>query len=243
MLSVIDTLEYHVSVRDYTDKKIPDEMLEQILEAARRSPTSSNMQTYSIVVVKNQETKKELAKFAGNQKHVETCDTFIALCADISGVDEACQIHDTKLAKSLETTMVATIDAALVGMSLCLAAESHGLGTVMIGGMRNNPRGVAELLGFPRGVYVAFGLCLGYPDSKSALKPRMKSEMIIHREQYFERRSDNFIEYDKELASFYRANGKESPDAAWTGVVAKQLENIKRPDLKNALESMGFSFD
>ena len=162
---------------------------------------------------------------------METCDTFIALCADITGVDEACKIHDKTLAKSLETTLVATIDAALVGMSLCLAAESHGLGTVMLGAMRNNPKGVADLLGFPKGVYVAFGLCLGWPASKTALKPRMKSELIIHREKYVERNSDNFIEYDKELASFYRANGRESPDAAWTGVVAKQLENIKRPDL------------
>jgi nitroreductase len=243
MLSVIDTLEYHVSIRDYTDKKIPDELLEKILEAARRSPTSSNMQTYSIVVVKNQETKKELAKFAGGQKHVETCDTFIALCADISGVDKACQIHDKILAKSLETTLVATIDATLVGMSLCLAAESNGLGSVMIGGMRNNPKGVADLLALPKGVYVAFGLCLGWPASKTALKPRMKSELIIHREKYVERTSDDLIGYDKVLASFYRANGRESPDAAWTGVVAKQLENTKRPDLKNTLESMGFSLN
>lgn len=243
MQSVVDTLEKHVSIRDYTDEKIPDELLEKILEAARRSPTSSNMQTYSIVVVKNHETKKELAKFAGGQKHVETCDTFIALCADISGVDKACQIHDKTLAKSLETTLVATIDAALVGMSLCLAAESHGLGTVMIGGMRNNPQGVADLLGFPQGVYVAFGLCLSYPASKTALKPRMKSELIIHREKYVERTSDDLIGYDKELAEFYRANGKESPDAAWTGVVARQLENTKRPDLKNTLETMGFSLD
>ncbi len=72
-LSVIDTLNKHVTVRFFTGEPVSDEMLHSILNAARRSPTSSNMQSYSIVVVRDAGKKKKLAELAGNQKHIETC--------------------------------------------------------------------------------------------------------------------------------------------------------------------------
>jgi nitroreductase len=65
--AVTQTLNQHVSVRSFGDKPVSDEMLHAILNAARRSPTSSNMQTYSILVVRNSETRRRLAVLAGNQ--------------------------------------------------------------------------------------------------------------------------------------------------------------------------------
>ncbi|MHA2252852.1 MAG: nitroreductase family protein, partial [Candidatus Kariarchaeaceae archaeon] len=133
--SVLETLNKHVSIREYLDKPIPDELLHKMFLAARRSPTSSNLQAYSFVVVRETETKKELARLAGNQKHVETCGAFVAICADIARLEKACEIHSKSLGKGLENTIVAVVDAALAGMSLATVAESFGLGTVMIGGM------------------------------------------------------------------------------------------------------------
>ena len=178
--------QQHVTIRAFTDQPVSDALVQVLLNAARRAPTSSNYQTYNIMVVRNPETKKQLAVLAGNQKHIETCPVFFAFCADIRRLEIACQMHGEQLVKRLETTLVSSIDAALVGMSMQTAAESFGLGAVMIGGMRNHPRQVAELLGFPSGVYVVFGMCIGWPDETQipSQKPRLPADLVIHYEQF-----------------------------------------------------------
>ncbi len=240
---VIETLNNHVSIRRYTDEPIPDEMLRTILNAARRSPTSSNMQAYSFVVVRNPETKKQLAVLAGNQRHIETCDVFVAICADTHRLAKAAELHGKTLARNLENLLVASVDAALAGQSLATAAESFGLGHVMIGGMRNHPQEAAELLGFPQGVYIVYGMCLGWidEDNRPPQKPRLQEDLIIHYEQYDATDPTEKLEaHDAELATHYESLGRNLSKAAWTGVMADKFSTPKRPELKETLDNMGF---
>ena len=243
---VSETLKMRVSIRNYNDQPIPDEMLREIINSARRSPTSSNMQAYSFVVVRNPETKKILAESAGGQKHIETCDVFLAICADTRLLEKACEMHGTELAKNLENFLVASVDAALVGMSVATVAESFGLGHVMIGGMRNHPKQNAETLGLPDGVYIVYGMCLGFPDTETIppQKPRLPEELIIHYEQYDSSDpSEKLAEHDKELAEHYESLGRNLSKDAWTGVMSNKFSTPKRPDLRSTLESMGFNLD
>lgn len=243
--AVTETLNQHASVRAFIDKPVPDEMLNAILNAARRSPTSSNMQTYSIIVVRSPETRRKLAELAGNQGHIEQCDLFIGFLADLNRLGIASEMHGQPLAKSLESTLVATVDAALVGMSVQTAAESFGLGAVMIGGMRNHPQEVADLLGFPPGVYMVFGMSMGWPQVElgaKPLKPRLPESLVIHHEQYSEDDPRPLIEaYDADLAAFYGQRNQHT--AAWSGPIAKRLQKPSRPHLRRTLEVMGFHFD
>jgi FMN reductase (NADPH) len=243
---VTDVMNNHVTVRFYSGEPFPDEMLEAILAAARRAPTSSNMQTYSIIVVRDLETRKEIAKIARGQKHIETCEVFLAFCADIKRLQTAVANQGVKLAKSLELTMIATIDAAIVGMSAQTAAESFGLGGVMIGAVRNDPKRVAELLGLPQGVFVVYGMCLGWPDQEKVppQKPRLPQDLVIHYEQYDT--SDLTAEidaYDDALAEHYGRLDRNQHIAAWSGPIAQRLGHPLRPHLRPDLEEMGFSFD
>ncbi len=242
--AVIDQLSKHRTVRFFKDEPVSDDVVHTILNAARQSPTSSNRQTYSIMVVRNPETKKKLAVLAGNQKHVETCPVFFAFCADLSRLDVACEMHGEKHVKGLESTLVSTVDAALVGMSVNTAVESLGMGAVMIGGMRNHPKQVAELLGFPNGVYVVFGMCIGWPewDKVPNVKPRLDESVIIHHEQYNTSSPVPQIEaYNQTMADYY---GKERNlhESAWSGPLANQLKSPRRENLRSELESLGFVF-
>ena len=241
----IRTLNNHVSIRKYTDEPVDDETVLTLLRAARRSPTSSNMQTYSFVVVRDLETRRKLKAFmVGNQDHVLTCQVFVAVCADISRVIRACELHRKTLARTLEISMVATVDAALVGMSLSTAAESMGLGTVMVGSIRNDPEEAARLLGLPEGVFVVFGLCIGWPDERPPQKPRMPEELIIHFERYNQAGVDEHLhEYDKALAAYRRSVGQETPDTAWTSKMADRFPKPARPGMRAALEKLGFRFE
>ncbi|PJF44698.1 MAG: hypothetical protein CUN55_02660 [Phototrophicales bacterium] len=243
LTETIATLNSHVSIRDFRSTPIDDELLWQLLRAAQRAPTSSNMQAYSFVVIRNAETKARLAELAGNQRHIAECPVFICVCADITRIARACELHGTTLAQNTENTLVATVDAAIAGMSLAVAAESVGLGTVMIGGMRNHPREVAELLGFPKGVFVVYGMCLGWPAVYPPQKPRLPENAVVHFERYHPTADAVLQDYDRALAAHYRAQGRKTPDAAWTGVIAKKFSRPQRPDLRAVLEELGFSFN
>ena len=243
--AVTATLNQHVSVRRFEDKPVSDKMLYAILNAARRSPTSSNMQTYSIIVVRDAAMRAKLAVLAGNQQHIEQCDVFVGFLADINRLGITCQMHGEELSKSLEISLVATIDAALVGMSVQTAAESFGLGAVMIGGMRNHPQEVAQLLGFPTGVYMVYGMSIGWPQESAVstkLKPRLPEELVIHSEQYSHDDPKPLIaEYDAQLADFYEQRNRHA--AAWSGPIASRLNQPRRPHLRAELEALGFTFD
>ena len=233
----------HVTIRSFTSADVSQEMLSKILEAARRSPTSSNMQAYSIIVVRDQQVKRELAALAGGQKHIETCPVFLAFCADLHRLKLVCDMHDAEMTNNLETFLISTIDASLVGMSVQTGAESLGLGGVMIGAMRNKPIEVAKLLGLPPHVYVTYGMCLGWPEPESipSQKPRLPAELVIHHETYDH--SDPYPQiqqHDKVLAQHYLAQGKNLHTAAWSGVIAKTLGRRLRSHLPGDLKTLGF---
>ena len=114
----IDLLTNRRSVRRYRDEPVPEAMIEAILRAAFRAPTSSNIQSYSVVVVRDRAVLRRLAPVTGNQRHVAEVPVFLAFCADLTRIDHALMRNGHSIAgNNMETGLVASIDAALVGMS------------------------------------------------------------------------------------------------------------------------------
>lgn len=233
------------SVRNYKPDPVPAAWVDAITGAGQRAPTSSNIQAFSIIVIRDPETKKQLAELCGNQKHIVDCPVFFALCADLTGPALAAQQHGTVFhGNTFEKGLVANIDAALVGMTMSLAAGTMGLGTVMIGGIRNHPLEVAKLLKLPPRVYAVFGLCLGWPAKAPLPKPRLPLNSIVHQEFYNSGQREAALEnYDRQLAEYYRAQGRVSPDHAWTKVVAEQFSAPRRQHLRQELKTLGFDLE
>lgn len=233
------------SVRNYKPDPVPDAWVDALTAAGQRAPTSSNIQAFSIIVVRDPETKKRLAELAANQQHIIDCPVFFALCADLTGPAQASKLHGTKFhGYTFEKGLVASIDAALVGMTMSLTAGTMGLGTIFIGAMRNQPLEVARLLKLPPRVYVVFGICLGWPETPSSAKPRLPMKSVVHREFYDpDQRAAALADYDRELADYYRALGRPSPDAAWTKVIADNLAVPLRKNLRQELKTLGFDFE
>ena len=240
---VIDTQLKHVSVRFFKNERIDGEMLDTILEAGRRSPTSSNLQTYSIIVVRDTARKGKLAVLAGNQQHIIDCDVFLVYCADLHRAKKVCELHGREMTNNLETFLISTVDASLVGMSVQTAAESFGLGAVMVGGIRNNLRSVAELLELPWGVYPVYGMSIGWPDTEKVppQKPRLPKDLVIHEDHYQIGEIKSQIEHhDQEMAEHYNALGNNLSENAWSGPVAKNLSRPLRPEAGEIIKDLGF---
>src|SRR3954453_15301283 len=69
------------NVRQYEVRPIPPEHLDQILEAARRTPSSRNEQRWDFVVVTERDELQALAKVWQGAQHVAISPATIALVA------------------------------------------------------------------------------------------------------------------------------------------------------------------
>jgi len=242
--SVIDVLKRRASVRSFEDRDVPEDMIRTILDAARQAPTSSNLHAYSVIVVRDPATKARLAALAGDQAHVAKAPVFLALCADINRLDLVAQEAGDKLARDhLEMSLVAMIDAALVGMSATLAADSLGLGGCMIGGMRNDPLAVAETLGLPDGVFVVFGLTMGWPIERPPAKPRMPDDLMVHWETYQTTDAAQVIGRYDPILEAHKERTDRADGVTWSQRITNGFSKPKRLGLAKVLKQLGFGLD
>lgn len=244
MSSVIDLLKSHRSIRKFTDQKIEPELFEELLLAGQAAATSSFLQGSTIVRVRNDESRKKLAEMAGNQPYVESAAEFMVFCADLKRAGNYCEEYNKPFEGDFtEHFIIATVDVALMAQSLVTAAESVGLGICYIGGIRNNPGPVSELLKLPRGVYPVFGLCLGYPDQDPEIKPRLPLSVIVKDEVYNEDGDkDSIKDYDERIREYYRTRTGGGHGISWSEQVATLLSEKSRPHMRDFLANKGFKF-
>jgi nitroreductase len=243
---IVDLLQSHRSIRRYTKKPIPKDILNEILSSAQWAPSSHNVQAYSIIVVDDQEKKKILSEISGSQKYVADCPVFIVFCADFYRLSLTCEMWDTKFEiNEVENVLVAAVDTALAAENALLAARSYGLGGVMIGGIRNNPEKVKELLGLPKYTIPIMGMCLGYPAQEPWQKPRSPMEVVVHYNQYHSKEEivEGLARYEETSADYYKRRTNGAQKNGWTMQMAHYLNNPRRVHLKDFIKKQGFNFD
>ncbi|SFV09272.1 NADPH-dependent oxidoreductase [Alicyclobacillus macrosporangiidus] len=260
----IRVLTSHESIRGFQSTPVDDVRLQAILVSARSAPSSSNLQAYSIVVVKDAARKKRLAALSGNQRFIEEAPVFLVFCADIYRLRYVTKRQGYRFAaETLEMFLLASVDAALVLQNALVAAESLGLATVPVGSIRNHPEEVAAELALPDSVYALAGLALGYEREgvRRGVKPRLPARVTVHEEQYSAvHLEDGLREYDQVMISRRTYDGRrvsiageperEGIEYGWCEHTARRCtrpETIAasaslRENLRAILEKMGFSF-
>jgi nitroreductase len=248
--SVLDLLLAHRSVRDFTDRPLPPGTLETLIAAAQSAASSSNLQTWSVVVVEAPERRQRLAELAGNQAHIAKVPLFLVWVADLSRLQRQADDRGTQLQglPYLDSLILASVDVALAAQNAVVAAESLGLASVYIGALRNDVAAVIDLLQLPAGSYPVFGLCVGYADDSrpTAVKPRLPQSVVVHRDVYSSEREQQAIEaYNDNLKHFYA--GQQMPQIAWSDLVIKRMQQVEtlhgREKVGGALRAHGFSLE
>lgn len=211
MNTLIDFLNSHVSVRQFTEQPISDEDAHKIVTTAQRSATSSNLQAYSIIMVRDAQKKARIAELAGKQKHIEQASLFLVFCADLYRLRRVSERAGYPfLGHTTEMFIVATVDTSLAADRALAAAQALGMGGVMVGAIRNNPEQIAELLKLPDLTYPVMGMSLGYPAAKTPPKPRLPLEAICFEEEYRPEQLDPGIDsYDRVVDEFGHLRGRE----------------------------------
>ena len=243
MNNTIEKIKDHRSIRQYLDKDISDEMIDEIVKAAQSMPSSINGQQTSVIVVRDKEKREKLAELVGNQPYVAKAPVFLVFVMDFYRTYLAGEKTGLKqiIHENIEGVGVGAVDAGIALGASVIAAESLGLGTVPIGGIRKNPEAVIELLGLPKYTFPMVGLVVGYPEDHSHLKPRIAFDSFRHKDQYDISAVENAIDpYDEVMSKYLTEIGRQEQEVDWSTFVSKIYQYVYYPDVKAALEKQGF---
>ena len=235
----------HRSIRSYKPDPVSDAMLDQIIAAAHRAPTSMNAQEISLIVVRDAEKRARIAELSGGQPWVTQAPVFIVIAIDFHktdlGVRKAGQaqiVHE-----SMEGFGVAAVDAGIVLGTMITAAESLGLGIVPIGSIRRNPQDMIALLGLPPLTFPLVGLCIGHIKDDVPPKPRMDIRTFRHDERYDASGYPNAIDaYDAKLMDYWKQTGR-SDGVAWSGNLGNFYKQVYFPQVKPVAAMQGLLND
>jgi len=236
MNDVIKLLQSHRSIRKYADKPIDQETVNTIIAAGQAAASSSNVQATTVIQVTNPQVREKLATAAGGQKYVESAGAFFVFCADLKRSAQACELQGGKFSQGMtEHFIIATVDVAF-------AAESLGMGICYIGGLRNNPAVVSDLLQLPNNVYPVFGLCIGYPEQDPNIKPRLPLDAVLMQDIYNEDAlAPGITAYDEHISLYYRTRTGGKKDSSWSEEMRVLVGKESRPHMRGFLESKGFT--
>jgi len=206
MLTVPETIQKRRSIRSFKQVSIPDEIIIEILEAARLAPSGSNSQPWRFVVVTDAEEKKELRRLCFDQAFIEEAGVVIVFCADLSvysgktrrtrmqemintGVFADRELDDSRIQRytqapdepdSATYLPMATANTYIAVEHIVLMATALGLGSCWVGGI-SDFKAIRDLLGIPRGIMVLGLVAIGYTDTEPKARPRLPLSEILLR--------------------------------------------------------------
>ena len=80
-MELLDKLNWRYAAKAMNGKKVAEDKIERILEAARLAPTSSGLQPFEIMVIKNQDVKEKIKPVAWNQSVITDCSHLLVFAA------------------------------------------------------------------------------------------------------------------------------------------------------------------
>lgn len=235
----------HASIRKYKDEDIKEEDLDKILKGAQFAPSSINGQQWSIIVIRDKETKKKIATLSGGQKWIEEAPVFLLFVADYYRIAIALEKENKefKNIESIEATMVSCVDVGIAFSNAMNMAESMGYGTVPIGAVRREPMEIIQLLELPKYVYPILGMCVGVPDENPIQKPRFPKQAVVHNEKYNTDVEDSLNQYDETIKEYMRDRTEGKDVRTWSEGVSTIYSYIYFPKVYPTLKQQGFDND
>lgn len=176
------------TVRDYSDKDINSNTLDEMIEAASHAPTTGGMQLYSVVVTRDKAMKEKLAPCHFYQPMVTSAPVVLTFCADFNRFVSWCKASNAEPGyDNFQSLISAILDVTIFAQQFNTIAEMNGLGCCYLGTTTYNAQEIAEVLNLPHRVIPIITLTVGYPKQKEQLKTdRLPLEGFIHQEQYHE---------------------------------------------------------
>lgn len=165
----MNTLLNRRSIRKYQTTQVPDELLDQVLEAGLYAPTGMNRQNIIMVAVRDKETRDLLSRLNAAVMGADRDPFYGAPCVIVV-------LGDPSIYPIVE-------NGSLVLGNLMNAAHAVGLGSCWIHRAKqvfDSPEGkeLLEKWGLPQHLQGIGNCILGYADENPEAKPRLDGRIV-----------------------------------------------------------------
>ena len=159
-MDILEAIKNRRSVRRFEDKKVPDDLIREIIDAGQWAPSACNRQAWKFVVVDSQKVKESIMK--------ETTAYFVSKAPILIFVFYSNRTDNLEYRDHL-------LSAAMAIQNMQLMAYSKGLGTCCVNNLPIKSR-LRKILNVPRSYDPVALVCLGYP--KAVPKPMKRKTDI-----------------------------------------------------------------
>jgi len=200
MLTTKEAIEKRRSIRKYKPDPVPDEVVTELLHAARLAPSGCNAQPWRFKIVKEPDVKARLAEAAHKQLFIAEAPVVLVCCADIRGYVEGSSsgVQDLGEIEAVEERVVSTIrdkteilktlgthdlgpriatNVAIAIEHMVLRALDFGLGTCWVRLIDESE--IRKIFGWDDNIYVVALLPVGFPAEFPQPRKRRKIEDIL----------------------------------------------------------------
>jgi nitroreductase len=166
-MSVLKVIQKRRSLRKYKGDRIPEDVLQRVLEAARLAPSGKNYQPWKFIIVQDQELKEKLAQASAEQFFMAEAPIIIV----------GCGFPDDSYSRMGRYMKSWPVDVTIALEHLILQATEEGLGTCWIGSFEETE--VKAILNIPENVRVLALTPLGYPNETPPYRGRKRLDEIV----------------------------------------------------------------
>ncbi|MCC4769878.1 nitroreductase family protein [Methanosarcina sp. DH2] len=166
-METLEAIHTRRSVRKYTDRPVPRELVTELLRAAMSAPSAVNAQPWVFIVVDDRKILDEIPTFSPYAGMCREAPLAILICGDTTQ-------------EKAPGYWVQDCSAAI--QNLLLAAHDFGLGAVWTGifPMTDRVKGFRKTFGLPDHVFPLGLVPIGYPAQQPEPQDRYRKEKVYH---------------------------------------------------------------
>jgi nitroreductase len=173
-MKFFEVLKNRHSIRAYKDKEIEEDKIYQILQAANSAPSAGNLQSYEIILIRDKERKKRIARASYNQNFIAQAPIVLIFCANLSRSSVRYGERGEKLYAIQDATIACTYAQ--------LAATALGLASCWIGAF--DEREIKEIINAPDYIKPIAILPIGYAAEEPYITSRRKLSDLVKEESF-----------------------------------------------------------
>ncbi len=233
------------TIREFKDEPLDDALLARLFEAVNRTASSTGMQQYSMIRVKDEAVRKALADVAG-QEYLARAPELVIFIVDLYRNNKIAALKGESVVagNTMDAFFQGFSDAILAAQTLTTAVEASGLGAVYFGSILNDPGRVIEILKLPTLTFPALGVGFGKINQEPMLKPRMPLSEKLFTDTYekLEIDTEALARYDAEMETYYDLRHMNRRVDSFSKQVVTRLNTVakKRQRMLDYIAAQGF---
>lgn len=226
-MQVIDNILKRRSERNYKNIPIEQEKIDYLIKVINSSPTSTNSQDFSAIIVSDKELRQKITLGYETQKHIVEAPLFIIFCADINRIKYVSEKENKKIyTNNTNNFLIAAGDAFIAASFAHNAAIQMGLGACYIGTVRASLETIKNSLNLEGNIVPIVGLTVGYIETQNEIKPKINH---VYNDKYNINQLRQEVDvYDKDMLKYYDSRNSNSKYNTWSQVCLKPfLQDIE----------------